>query len=119
MSNTALKLLTLLFLAGYLGALLWAFPLRRGLVPMLAVNIVTAGLVLAYQAPRLPFTLRANDLPVMALILFELLTLALALLALRGMRFPLLASLLPFGLNGLACLAFTVFAFTFRMTRLF
>jgi len=119
MSNTVLKLASLAMLASCIGVLFWAFALRRGMVPILLVNMLTASLVLAYQAPRLFITIRTGDVPVIALIVFELSTLTLAALALGGTRVFLFASMAAFAVNGLAGLAAAIFAFSFRMTRLF
>jgi hypothetical protein len=101
-------------------ALVWFLRSRKGAGLMLSVNVAVSVSVLAYQLPRLGYSLATPpDEQLLALIAFEFLVLATAWWASGGRRLPLVLSCIAFGLHLCASLAAVVFVLTFRIDRLF
>ncbi len=90
-----------------------------GMKPLLALNAIVALAVLVGAGFRLRYIWAAKDWPYAGLMVFELLVLAGACWALRHQRAAEIASYVAFGLHGCISVAAVIFAFGFKLTRLF
>jgi hypothetical protein len=104
--------------AVHTGALLCLWYLPRTVNVLLAVNGIAAVVVLCYAISRARYILAGRDWPYVGLCAFELLVLAGAILAFRHNRPALIGSYVAFGVHFLASVAFSIFTFTFKITRL-
>jgi hypothetical protein len=118
MSNMTLQAVTIAILFAHGAALLWAV-LRRTMRPIVWLNLCVATAVLLYWAPQIARVIGNGDVQVMALSGFALATVAMSIAALRGLRIPAWLIFVPFALQTAASVAAVIFAFTFRITRLF
>ena len=117
MSNRQLIFLVAALLAAHLAVLVLAL-LRRGPPVALWLTAADAAAVLGWQALH-PRAFRAPvDWPVVALAGFEVLVLAVVVLAGRGGRLAGAAVCVAFALHLVASGLAVVFALTFRITRL-
>ena len=109
----------LLVLAAHAAVLFAVWYSPAGFRVLLWLNTVVALGTLLYAASRARYILTARDWPYLGLIVFELAVLSGAIWAFRGNhRAPAVFSSVAFGLHACASLAATVFAFTFKITRL-
>ena len=106
------------FLA-HVGALLGLWYGPRTIMIMLALNAAIAALALAYAANRARYIFVMANARESAFILIELVIVASAIWAFRHNRAAIIASYVGFGLHILVALAAVIFAFAFKMTRLF
>jgi hypothetical protein len=117
-SNFRLEAFTTMLVLAHAVAGFWAW--RRGdLIPVLALNALFAAMVLIYQAPRLAMSIVSQDTAVLGLLAFEALGLVGSVVALCGLSVPRSLVWLVFGANAVISAAFMLFAFTFRITKLF
>ncbi|MEO6338846.1 MAG: hypothetical protein ABIO39_02305 [Caulobacteraceae bacterium] len=117
MSNLQFTVLAWAALAAHIGALAMALT-RRGTASMLALNLAIAAVVLIYLVARPRWMAAPVDGQKLALAAFEILALAGAVLALRGVRFAGAASWAAFGVHAAASVAMVAFVMLFRITRL-
>ena len=118
-SNSIFQSTAILLLLAHLGALIGVWFSPRGGSLLLALNAALASAVLLYTVSRARYILAAVDWPYLGLITFELLALAGALWAFMDNRPAMIWSYVAFGLHACASLAAAIFAFTFKITRLF
>lgn len=118
MSNMTLQAVTVAILLAHGAALLWAV-LRRTIRPIVWLNLCVAAAVLLYWLPQTARVISNGDVQVMALSGFALASMTMSLAALRGLRIPAWLIFVPFALQMAASVVAVVFAFTFRITRLF
>jgi class 3 adenylate cyclase len=117
MSNNDLKLAALALLGLHLAVLVLGL-MRQGRAAALWLSAADAALVLVLLAQH-PAAFRPPvDGQVVAVAIFEVLVLAAAAMAWRGVRFAGGAVWAAFALHLLACGLATAFAFTFKITRL-
>ena len=118
-SNTVFQTTVVVVLLAHVGALLglWFGPRTNGVI--LGLNAIIAVGVLAYGASRLRYIFAANDVPQLALMGFELVVLATAIWAFRLTRPALICSYVAFVLHFIIAVGAVIFAFAFKMTRLF
>jgi hypothetical protein len=117
MSNIQLTIVTVAVLLAHVAAVAIAV-LRRQSRPALSLNLVVAGATLVYLATDWRWLRAPLDLQVAGLAAFEVLVLAVALLALARHRAAVIGSWVAFGLHAVASALAVVFALTFRITRL-
>ena len=98
--------------------LLWAV-LRRTMRPIIWLNLCVAASVLLYWAPQINRIVNSGDVQIIALTGFALASAAMSLAALSVQRIPAWLIALPFALQMAASVAAVIFAFTFKITRLF
>jgi hypothetical protein len=117
MSNVQLTVVTVAVLLAHVTALAIAASRRRAR-PALSLNLVVAGATLVNLATDWRWLRPPLDVQVAGLAAFELLVLAMALLALAHHRPAVVGSWIAFGLHGLASVLAVVFVLTFKITRL-
>ncbi|WP_431281340.1 hypothetical protein ACQW02_18280 [Humitalea sp. 24SJ18S-53] len=117
MSNTTFAAAAGAILLAHLAALGWGIW-RSGRVMLWLNAVVAAGAIgaLILQHPGLAW---GGDTPLQALLGFEVVVLALAAMALRGVPVAWWLSMAGFALHLCAAAGMLVFALTFRITRLF
>ena len=118
MSNVMLQTATVAILLAHGAILLWAV-LRRTIRPIIWLNLCVAAAVLLYWAPQIGRIVNSGDVPIMALAGFALASAAMSLAALSVLRIPAWLFALPFALQMAASVIAVIFAFTFKITRLF
>ena len=96
--------------------LVWAW--RKGMTPILWVNVVLASAVILYNVPRLLTAIQYQDYVLLGLILFELAALATSVAALSGLPIPAWLVWGAFAVNFILCVALMLFMLTFKMMRL-
>lgn len=118
LSNIMLQTTSVLVLLAHIATLVWAL-LRRDIRPVLWLNLCAAAGVWLYWAPRLGRVFDFADGQVFALLALTLVTAATSIAALCGLRIPAFLIWLQFAVQATASALAVVFAFTFRITRLF
>jgi hypothetical protein len=118
-SNLVFQTTVVLLFLAHLGALLGLWYGPRTITFMLGLNAVIAALALAYAANRARYMFVLANARESALILIELLILVSAIWAFRHNRTAIISSYVGFGLHFLVTAAAVIFAFAFKMTRLF
>ena len=113
-SNEIFEAASTAVLVFYLFVLVWSR--YRGAMLLLAVNVLTAITVIAYDVNPIRYVL--EDERLMAIVAFEALAVIAAPFALRGNRPALYFSYAAFAINLCVVIAATYFAFFFRITRL-
>jgi hypothetical protein len=93
--------------------------LRKGLGPVLGLNVIVAAGILVYNANQLGSMLDYADYRLMALMAFALATLLISAAALFGLRIPAAMIWTAFTGNFIMSLLFMAFALLFKMDRLF
>jgi hypothetical protein len=111
--------MTLTVLAAHILALIAALSLKRGAGPLLALNLVVAGVLLIFVASHPRLLDDPPDWQMVGLGVFELLVIAAALAARWYARLAIPISCAVFGLHFLASAGAVAFALTFKITRLF
>ncbi|MFI5012612.1 MAG: hypothetical protein ACHQAY_09710 [Hyphomicrobiales bacterium] len=99
------------------GALMAATALRKGIIPVLVLNLLLSAGVVIYWAPRFSELFHYVD-AVLAFVAFELVVLASSILALRGFRVPHLVIWVEFAAHAILNAAALLFMFTFKMMRM-
>jgi len=115
--DAILKATVLALIAAHLVALLWAGVLRKGLAPVLALNLIVSAGVAVYWLPRITQLFNYIDL-VTAFVGFEFLVLGTSLLAVGRRRVPAALIWLEFLAHGLLLAGALAFMVTFKITRL-
>lgn len=113
------KATSVVIVLAHVAALIWAVALRKGLGPVLGLNLVIAAGILAYNANQFGSMLDYADYRLMALMAFALATLLISAGALFGLRIPAALIWIAFAGNFAMSLLFMAFALLFRMDRLF
>jgi hypothetical protein len=109
--------IALALLIAHVGALVWSGWLRKGIAPVLALNLLLSGGVAIYWG------LHITELPnyidaVWAFVAFEFVVLVTSLLAVFRGRVPQAAIWIEFTAHALMTAAAFLFILTFRITRL-
>jgi hypothetical protein len=110
-------IIALALLLAHIGALVWSGWLRKGLGPVLALNLIMSGSVAIYWG------LHVAELPdyiemVWAFVAFELVVLVTSLLVLFRVRVPQVAVWIEFTAHALMTTVAFLFILTFQITRL-
>jgi hypothetical protein len=113
------KATSVVIVLAHVAALIWAIGLRKGLTPVLGLNLVIAAGILAYNAGHLGIMLRYSDYMQMALTAFALATLLISTAALFGLRIPVALIWIAFAGNFALSVLLMAFALLFKMNRLF
>jgi hypothetical protein len=100
----------------HLGVVVW-YWFRRNLTPVLALNLLVSGGVMAYWAPRLGELFNYVDM-VGAFVAFEFAVLATSVAALAKVRVPSALILAEFAGNTILSAGALYFILTFTITRL-
>jgi hypothetical protein len=103
----------------HVGALLWALGPRGSIVPALALNLVMAAGILAYNAQGFGLVLANADWALMALAAFALANLLGSAAALYGLRIPAGIVWTIFGVDFALSVLLAAFLFLFKINRLF
>jgi hypothetical protein len=93
--------------------------LRKGLGPVLGLNVIVAAGILVYNANQLGSMLDYADYRLMALTAFALATLLISTAALFGLRIPVALIWIAFAGNFIMSALLMAFALLFKMNRLF
>ena len=118
MSNVMLQTATVAILLTHGMIFLWAV-LRQTMRPILWLNLCVAVAVLLYWAPQIDRIVNSGNVQILALTGFVLASAAMSLAALSVLRFPAWVLIVPFALQIAASVVAVIFAFTFKITRLF
>ena len=110
------QLIVYALVLAHLGVVVW-YWLRHDLTPVLALNLLVGGGVMAYWAPRLGELFNYVDM-VWAFVAFELAVLATAAAAFAGVRVPRALILAAFAGNAALSAGALYFILTFKITRL-
>ena len=113
------KATSVVIVLAHVAALIWAVALRKGLGPVLGLNLVIAAGILAYNADHLGIMLRYADYPLLALMAFALVTLLISAAAIFGWRIPVALIWITFAGNFIMSTLLMAFALLFKMNRLF
>jgi hypothetical protein len=117
-SNTILKTILIALVVAHTGGLIGIYGSPRGLKFLLTLNATCAAVILLYTVSRASYLIAAKDWLMVGLFVVEGAVLAAALAAFRNHPIATIASYVAFGLHAFACLGATVFAFTFKLTKL-
>lgn len=110
-------LIVVAVLLAHIGVLLWSGWLRKGIAPVVGLNLLTSGSAVAYWG--LNFTDLAGSIePVWVFAAFELAVFATSLLAVFRVRVPHAAIWILFAVHALMTGLALLFILTFRITRL-
>jgi hypothetical protein len=101
----------------HIAAFVWAGVLRRGIAPVLALNILVSVGVIAYWIPRISELFHYVD-AMQGFVGFELAVMATSLLAVGRFRVPRALIWIEFAVHALFVAATLAFMFTFKLTRL-
>jgi hypothetical protein len=112
------KITPLLVLLAFCGAMVWALILQRGKTPAALVNATLAAATVLYITTDPSILAWGFDAQV-ALGLLEIGVFVVMATALSGAGVPAWLFWMSFGVNMLLIAAFTVFAFTFKIAKLF
>jgi hypothetical protein len=113
------KVTSVVIVLAHIAALIWAVALRKGLGPVLGLNVIVTAGILVYNANQLGSMLDYADYRLMALMAFALATLLISAAALFGWRIPTALIWTAFAGNFAMSLLFMAFALLFKMDRLF
>jgi hypothetical protein len=108
----------ILIVLAHCGALLWAAGFRKGIKPLLVVNLLLAAAIVVYNIGALGPAIAHNDYAIMSLAGFELITLLSSICAFAGIRVPSWIIWIGFGVNFLLAVALMAFVLSFKMTLL-
>jgi hypothetical protein len=111
--------MALVIVLAHVAALIWAWPLRKGIVPALLLNLILSAAIFAYNADHLAVMLQYADYMPLALTAFEAVTFACAAGTLCGLRVPAWINWTAFAVNLALSALLLSFAWTFKMNRLF
>jgi hypothetical protein len=103
----------------HLAALAWAVVLRKGMTPVLLLNLILSATILAYNAGHLGIMLQSPDYAPLALMAYAAAALACSAGALCGVRIPGWINWTAFAVNLSLSILLLAFLALFRMTRLF
>jgi hypothetical protein len=101
-------------MVAHVAALIWAGVLRRGIAPVLALNILVSAGVIVYWIPRISELFNYVD-AMQAFVGFELVVMATSLLAVGRIRVPRALIWIEFAAHALFVAAALAFMFTFKM----
>ena len=118
-SFMAYKATTIFIVLAHVIALIWAVGLRRGLLPVLGLNVIVAAGIFAYNASYLSIMLRYADYAQLALMAFAFATFIISTAALFGLQIPVALIWIAFGGNFTLSVVLMAFALLFKMNRLF
>ena len=118
MSNSQLTAITIAVLIAHVVALAIVVLLKRNIAPLFLVNGAVAFAVLAYLAMHPRWLRQPIDWQLVALAVFEVLVLAMAVLAARRVSVARICTWLMFGAHFAASGLAVAFALLFRISRL-
>jgi hypothetical protein len=113
------KATSVVIVLAHVAAAIWAVALRKGLGPVLGLNVIVAAGILVYNANQLGSMLDYADYRLMALTAFALATLLISTAALFGLRIPVALIWIAFAGNFIMSALLMAFALLFKMNRLF
>jgi hypothetical protein len=113
------KATSVVIVLAHVAALIWAVALRKGLGPVLGLNLVIAAGILAYNANQFGTMLHYADYAPLVLMVFALATLLISAAALFGLPVPGAMIWTAFAGNFILSALFMAFALLFKMNRLF
>jgi hypothetical protein len=113
-ANTAIVIVL-----AHLAALAWAAALRKGMTPVLLLNLILSATILAYNAGHLGIMLQSADYAPLALMAYAAAALACSAGALCGVRIPAWINWTAFAVNLSLSILLLAFLALFRMNRLF
>ena len=108
----------ILIVLAHCGALLGAAGFRKGIKPLLVVNLLLAAPIVGYNIGALGPAIAHDDYAITSLVGFESITLLSSICALAGIRVPSWIIWIGFGVNFLLAVALMAFVLSFKMTRL-
>lgn len=108
--------IALIVLAHAISIVWWI--VRRDIRPAIFTNILTAAAVLWEQGGHFFIAMEYRDYAILLLLVFETVTLILAIAKFAGVRIPAYAIWLAFAINFALGVPLLIFMFTFKMTRL-
>jgi hypothetical protein len=113
------RLTSVVLVLTHIGALIWGLRSRGGIVPVLALNLVIATGILAYNAPHFALLIANADTAPLAMTVFALVNLLTSAAALARLRVPSAIVWALFGVDFALSVLLMAFLITFKMTRLF
>jgi hypothetical protein len=111
------KAIAVALLLAHIGALAWSGWLRKGIAPVLALNLLVSGSVAIYWGLHIA-ELGNYIEAVWTFVAFEFVVLVTSLLAVFRLRVPQAAIWIEFVAHALMTAAAVLFILTFRITRL-
>lgn len=118
LSNFAFQTITALILLIHVAVFAWAIS-RRTTKPLAGLNLLGAALLWLISAPRLSRVIASGDIQVVMFLAVALLSAVASLVWLAGWRIPSFVIWLFFAAQTTASVLAALFAFTFKMGRLF
>jgi hypothetical protein len=109
----------IIIVLAHVAALAWAVMLRKGMVPVLILNLVLSAAILAYNADHLVIMLRYSDYALMALMGYAVVAFVCAAGALYGLRIPAWINWTAFAVNLALSILLLAFLWFFKINRLF
>lgn len=109
----------IVIVVAHLAALAWAAVLRKGMTPVLLLNLILSATMLAYNAGHLGVMLQSADYAPLALMAYAAAALACSAGALCGVRIPAWINWTAFAVNLSLSILLLAFLALFRMNRLF
>jgi hypothetical protein len=110
-------LVALALLLAHVGALVWSVWFRKGITPVLALNLLLSGSVVVYWGLNFADLLTSIE-ALWVFVAFECVVLAISLLQAFRVRVPRAALWVAFTAHALMTAAAFLFILTFRITRL-
>ena len=111
------QIIAAVLLVAHLGVLIWFIGFRRQMAPVLALNLIVSGGVLAFWLPRLDELLNYVE-SVWLFVAFELAVFMTSLVAIRSPRVPRAVLWIAFAANTILIAGAVYFILTFKITRL-
>lgn len=109
----------IVIIVAHLAALAWAAVLRKGITPVLLLNLILSATILAYNAGHLSIMLQSTDYAPLALMANAAAALACSAGALCGIRIQPWINWTAFAVNLSLSILLLAFLALFRMNRLF
>ena len=109
----------IVIIVAHLAALAWATVLRKGMTPVLLLNLILSATILAYNAGHLGIMLQHADYAPLALMAYAAAALACSAGVLCGVRIPAWINWTAFAVNLSLSILLLAFLALFRMNRLF
>lgn len=107
----------ILLLLAHVSAFVWAGLLRKGIAPIITLNLIVSAGTIIYWAPHFAELLGSVDV-VLAFVGFEVSVFATSLMAISRVRVPRAIIWIEFAANALLVAAALTFILTFKINRL-
>jgi hypothetical protein len=116
-SDQVVKVIAIALTLAHIGVLVWSGWLRKGIAPVLVLNLLVSGGVVIYWGLNVTDLVGSIEL-VWAFVAFELLVMVTSLLAIFRLRMPQAVIWIEFAAHALLTGLALLFILTFHLTRL-